>query len=151
MKIKLRLSIFVLLIGLFAISGYSQTLQMISISNLKYSNGSAIPTGTPIKIAEGGSVSVTFDLGINNPGFALIQGGTLSVYSKLNSNTSIQHVSIYFGQNAISGSVSRQCTIQLQSSHFPSSTGSIYAQFSPINNSPILGTSVVVKTVPLNI
>ncbi|WP_123921937.1 hypothetical protein [Flavobacterium sp. LM4] len=149
MKIKLRLSIFVLLMGLFAISGYSQNQQMISISNLKYTNGSAIPTGTPIQIAEGGTVSVTFDLGINNPGFALIQGGTLSVYSKLNSNTNLQHVSIFYGQNAISGSVSRQCTIELKSSHFPSGSGSIYAQFSPVNNSPILGTSVNVKTVPL--
>ncbi|WP_269237432.1 hypothetical protein [Flavobacterium flavigenum] len=122
---------------------------MISISNLKYTNGSAIPIGTPIKIAEGGSVSVTFDLGINNPGFALIQGGTLSVYSKFNSSTNIQHVSIFFGQNAISGTVSRQCTIELKPIHFPSGSGSIYAQFSPVNNSPILGTSVNVKTVPL--
>nr|WP_294925743.1 T9SS type A sorting domain-containing protein [uncultured Flavobacterium sp.] len=148
MKIKL-LSIFVLFfLVLFAIPGYSQT-QMISITNLKYTNGSAIPTGTPIRIAEGGTVSVTFNLGINNPGFALIQGGTLSVYSKLNSSTKIQHVSIFYGQNAISGSVSKQCTIELKSSHFPSGTGSIYAQFLPVNNSPILGTSVPVKTVPL--
>jgi len=148
MKIKL-LSIFVLFcLVLFAIPCYSQT-QMISITDLKYTNGSAIPTGTPIRIAEGGTVSVTFNLGINNPGFALIQGGTLSVYSKLNSSTTIQYVSIVYGQNAISGSVSRQCTIELKSSHFPSGTGSIYAQFSPINNSPILGTSVPVKTVPL--
>lgn len=149
MKIKLRLSIFVLLMRLFAISGYSQTPQMISISNLKYTNGSAISIGTPIKIAEGGTVSVTFDLGINNPGFALIQGGTLSVYSKFNSSTNIQHVSIFFGQNAISGTVSRQCTIELKPIHFPSGSGSIYAQFSPVNSSPILGTSVPVKTVPL--
>ena len=149
MKIKLLLSIFVLFLWYcLRFLGYSQT-QMISISNLKYTNGSAITSGSPIQIVEGGTVSVTFDLGINNPGFALIQGGTLLVYSKLNSNTTLQHVSIYFGQNAISGSVSRQCTIELKSSHFPSGTGSIYAQFSPVNNSPILGTSVPVKTVPL--
>ncbi|WP_417939696.1 hypothetical protein [Flavobacterium sp. RS13.1] len=123
---------------------------MISITNLKYTNnGITIASGSPIQIAEGGTVSVTFNLGINNPGFALIQGGTLSVYSKLNSSTNIQHVSIFYGQNAISGSVSKQCTIELKSSHFPSGTGSIYAQFSPVNNSPILGTSVPVKTVPL--
>ncbi|WP_163407720.1 T9SS type A sorting domain-containing protein [Flavobacterium ajazii] len=145
MKIKLLILFFV---GLFAISGYSQT-EMISISNLKYTNGSAIASGSPIQIAEGGTVSVTFDLRINNPGFALIKGGTLSVYSKLNSSTNIQHVSILFGQNAISASVSRQCTIELKSSHFPSGTGSIYAQFSPIDNSPILGTTVIVKIVPL--
>lgn len=149
MKIKLLLSIAVLFfVGLFAIPGYSQT-QMISISNLKYTNGAAIPNGTSIKIAEGGTVYVTFDLSINNPQMALIKGGTLSVYSKLNSNSNIQHVSINFGQNAITGTVIRQCTIDLRSTHFPTGTGSIYAQFSPINNSPITGTSVPVKVVPL--
>lgn len=149
MKIKLLLSIAVLFfVGLFAIPGYSQT-QMISISNLKYTNGAAIPNGTSIKIAEGGTVYVTFDLSINNPQMALIKGGTLSVYSKLNSNSNIQHVSINFGQNAITGTVTRQCTIDLRSTHFPTGTGSIYAQFSPINNSPISGTSVPVKVVPL--
>lgn len=149
MKIKLLLSITVLFfVGLFAIPGYSQT-QMISISNLKYTNGAAIPSGTSIKIAEGSTVSVTFDLGINNPQMALVKGGTLSVFSKLNSNSNIQHVSINFGQNAITGTVTRQCTIDLRPVNFPTGTGSIYAQFSPIDNSPITGTSIPVKVVPL--
>lgn len=145
MKIKLLLSICVLFfIGLCTIPVYAQT-QMISITNVKYADGTSLPSGSSIRIIDGIETTISFDLGINNPQMAFAKGGILSVQSKFSSNSTLEHVRFVFGINAITGSISKKCTINLRASHFPTGTGAIYAQFSPNDGPPVSGTSVPVK------
>lgn len=145
MKIKLLLSICVLyFVGLSTIPAYAQT-QMISITNVKYADGTSIPSGSSIRIIDGTDTTISFDLGINNPQMAFAKGGILTVQSKYSSNSTLEHVRFEFGLNAITGSISKKCTINLRGSHFPTGSGAIYAQFSPNNGPPVSGTSVPVR------
>lgn len=147
---KQKLS-FLFLFFLMSFTFLANGQRRVDLLDMKYTGGASIPIGTPIKIYQGTTRSITFEVYLNNSDL-LLKTGNLYTKSKVtaSASSSYLHTQETFTGNSLDSWYAKYYTIVLNANSYNATGGTLYGEFvSSVDGSSTRGNLFYIQVIPV--
>lgn len=144
---------FLLLFVIIFLTSLANGQGRVDLRNVRYSDFTPIPVGTPIQIYQGTKRTISFELYVENTPNHSLTTGSLNVFSKksASSSTTIVYANeLFHSNNPVSNIYSKFYTIELNANNYNATGGILYGEFiSSVDGSSTRGNMFYIQVIPV--